>query len=728
MDTFHPDFIHPDFFRTFIQNRLKSSASQWLKSKTCNSAQNKYMLKGVFMKNSVDNSTQNLFVGKYLKQNNRSSLILVSMLFLIIITGCGNSHHPARKITLNPLFTENMVVQQKQTIPVWGKGEPGGEVRVSFREELRKTIVDGNGNWRVNLSPVNAGGPFVMTISGEETISIPNVMVGEVWICAGQSNMEYALSGLEKTDTSRMYTDTCKLLNIRLLTVDKVMSTHPYEDFYSEGWKISSPETRHEFSAVAYFFARHLDKRLDVPIGLIETAWGGTPVETWISSPTMNRLQDISDSLKAEQGISDEAKAELAAAKNLNDWPDKMEQVLKGSGTFDQGFQNPEFSTAEWQTMKLPGFWENAGVLTDGLVWFCRDIDVPASWENRELVLNLGKINDFDIAWFNGEKVGRGTDVSEFRVYRIPASSVKRGNNRIAVLVLDRGNFGGLYGPAKKMNLSTENEAIALDGNWKYFVNPVQPEVTKFPKKINNNSEAFNGMINPLLPYGIRGVIWYQGEANVDWACQYREHFSSMITDWRRVWGQGDFPFLFVQLPNFMEAKPFPSEDAWAELREAQSMALGLPYTGMAVTIDIGEANDIHPANKQEVGRRLALQALANVYRQDIPFSGPQFKSMKTDGDSIRIQFAHTLGGLKAKGDGPLLGFAVAGTDKKFAWASARIEGDEVIAWNPQITRPVAARYAWASNPVCNLVNTAGLPASPFRTDQWEGITNGKYK
>jgi sialate O-acetylesterase len=364
----------------------------------------------------------------------------------------------------------------------------------------------------------------------------------------------------------------------------------------------------------------------------------------------------------------------------------------------------------------------------DGLVWFCRDIEIPASWEGKELVLNLGKINDFDLTWFNGQKIGRGTDVSEFRVYQVPASLLKRGKNRISVLVLDRGNFGGLYGPAQKMNLSAGKESIPLTGHWQYFVNPVQVELNKFPKKKNNNSEAFNGMIHPLLSYGIKGVIWYQGEANVEWACQYREHFRALINDWRNLWGQGDFPFLFVQLPNFMESKPQPAEDEWAEMRESQSMVLDLPRTGMAVTIDIGEAADIHPRNKQEVGRRLALQALANVYGKDLPFSGPSFQSMTIEGDKIRIRFDHTFGGLKIKGDGTLQGFAIAGEDRKFAWASARIEGGEVIAWNPGIPGPVAVRYAWASNPVCNLINTADLPASPFRTDQWDGITCGRYK
>jgi sialate O-acetylesterase len=617
-----------------------------------------------------------------------------------------------------------MVMQQHQKIPVWGKGESGGEVTVSFNGETRKAIVDETGRWRVELSPVDAGGPYTLEIRGEETFAIRNVLVGEVWICSGQSNMEMALGGWGKTDNFKEEVANARYPNMRLLIVDKVMSTHSYDNFESDGWKICSPETVREFSAVAWFFGRHLSHELKVPIGLIETAWGGTPVETWMSSQAFNRLYGFSDILNAiKKGISKAEIAAIAAEKKLNEWPDKIEKALIDKGTTGHGFQNRDYNTDEWQTMKLPTVWENAGLSMDGLVWFTRDIEIPESWKGEDLILNLGKINDFDVTWFNGKRIGRGTDVSEFRGYRIPASLVENGKNRIAVEVLDFGNSGGLYGPAKKMNLASGQGSISLVGNWKYIVDPVQVDLKNLPKKANNNSEAFNGMINPLLPYGIRGAIWYQGEANVERACQYSAFFKLLIKDWRSLWGQGDFPFLFVQLPNFMEEKPLPADDAWAELREAQATALDLPNTGMAVTIDIGEANDIHPKNKQDVGRRLALNALATVYKKEIPYSGPLYKSMRIERDKVRIQFSHTFGGLKIKEGNSLKGFAIAGEDKKFVWASAKIDGDEVLAWDSKISKPVAVRYAWASNPVSNLTNQTDLPASPFRTDQWEGIT-----
>ncbi|MDP2338529.1 MAG: sialate O-acetylesterase [Bacteroidota bacterium] len=640
------------------------------------------------------------------------SFMLVSLLYLLTILGCQNSHHPARSILLNPLFTDNMVLQQKQKIPVWGTAEPGGEIAVTLNEQQQKVIVNDAGNWRVDLSPVTAGGPYELIISGEETITIRNVLVGEVWICSGQSNMEMPLAGWGNIDNYQEEIANANYPNIRLLMVDRVMSATPHENFESDGWKECSPKTIPEFSSVAYFFGRRLYRELNVPVGLIESAWGGTPIEAWISGQTLKKIPEFSD-------------IALANEKKLAVWPDKIEQILKDKGTFDHGFQNPEYKTDDWQTMKLPTVWENAGLDIDGIVWFSKDVDIPESWKGEDLILSLGKINDYDITWFNGKKIGRGTDVSESRVYQIPSSFVEIGKNRITVQVLDFGNFGGLYGPADKMKLASKVGITSLVGNWKYIIDPIKIDLKKSPKKPNNDSEVYNGMIKPLLPFGIKGAIWYQGEANIGGAYQYRTLFKAMIEDWRTVWGEGDFPFLFVQLPNFMELNPQLAEDAWPQLREAQTMALALPNTGMAVAIDIGDAKNIHPKNKQEVGRRLAMNALAKVYGKKIPYSGPMYKSMNIQGNKVRLQFVNTDGGLKIKESNHLQGFALAGEDKKFVWAEAEIEGDEVVVWNLKIKKPVAVRYAWVSNPVCNLFNEADLPASPFRTDNWEGITSG---
>jgi sialate O-acetylesterase len=662
-----------------------------------------------------------------------TSLFVLPFLFLFIILSCQKTNSPAENITINPLFTDNMVLQQKQDIPVWGMAEPGGEVLVIFNEQQQKVIADENGKWKISLSPVMAGGPYELVIKGEKTHRIKNVMVGEVWICSGQSNMEMPIGGIGKVTNYKEEIKNSSFPNIRLLMVEKVMATTPQDKIVSNGWVECSPETSPGFSAVAYFFGRYLHKELNVPIGLIQSAYGGTIIETWTSGVTLKQMPEFAEIVeKIESDKTTNKEKEIEKTRKLAEWPDKIEEILVNSGTLNHSFQNTDYNTNDWQTMNLPTYWEACDIYVDGVVWFSKDVDVPMSWDGENLMLTLGKINDYDITWFNGKRVGRGTDVNDLRVYKIPDSIVKVGQNRIVVQVLDIGGSGGLYGPAEDMKLSSSNKSISLVGDWKFKLDPIKMDIHKLPEKQDQNAGVhrptvlYNGMINPLLPYGIRGVIWSQGASNAERSYQYRELFKAMIKDWRIAWAQGDFPFMFAQFANYMKVEPQPVENAWAELREAQAMALQLPNTGMAVTIDIGEAKDIHPKNKQDMGKRLALSALATVYGKDIPYSGPLYKSMKIEGNKIRLQFTNTDKGLKIKGDNKLKEFAIAGKDKKFIWAEAKIEGDEVIVSNTKIENPVAVRYGWAANPQCNLYNGADLPASPFRTDDWEGLTFGK--
>ncbi len=657
-----------------------------------------------------------------------------SVFFMIaVLSACQTSTEPAKNIVLNPLFSNNMVLQQKQNIPIWGKAEPGGEVIVKLNQQQGKTIVDDDGNWKVSLSPVLAGGPYKLEINGEKTHTVTNVMVGEVWVCSGQSNMEMAVSaGWGKVINDKEEVASANYPNIRLFQVEKIMANTPQNKLKSNGWTVCSPKTISNFSAVAYFYGRYLQQELNVPVGLIQTAWGGTVVEAWMSGKRLKEFSEFKD-IVAYIGNDKNTEEEklLLAKKKLNEWPDKIEKTLKSEGTFDHGYQNADHNIKDWKLMKLPTVWEDQGLNIDGVVWFSKEINIPSNWKGKDLILSLGGINDYDITWFNGEKVGRGVDVAIQRVYNIPASKVNIGKNRITVQVLDIGNVGGLYGPGKNMKISTDDNSITLAGNWKYKIDPIKIDVSKLPEKPDQNSGAnrpsvlYNAMIHPLLPYAIKGAIWYQGESNAERAYQYRDLFSTMIKDWRNEWGQGDFPFYFVQLANFKKIDSQPMEDSWAELREAQNMALRLPNTGVAVTIDIGNAIDIHPKNKQDVGKRLALNALAKTYHKDITYSGPMYRSMKVEGNKIIIDFNHIDAGLKAKGDKELQGFAIAGKDRKFIWAKAKIEGDKIIVWNSKIKDPVAVRYAWASNPVCNLYNEADLPASPFRTDDWKGKTYG---
>lgn len=661
-----------------------------------------------------------------------NSLIIITTVSIFFLS-C-NAVVPAQDIKVNPLFTDNMVLQQKQDITIWGTAKPEGDVTVIFNDQNKKTSVDENGNWEVVLKPVPAGGPYKLEIKGKETLEINNVMVGEVWICSGQSNMEMPIfSGWSEINDAKQEIASANYPDLRIIMVEKNSSNQPIDNFKSSGWKVSSPESIPNFSAVAYFFGRKLQKELNVPIGLIQTAWGGTVVEAWTSGESLKNNKDFKEAVEiiALDETSEEAK-KLIAQKRKEGWPGEIEKILKNSGSFDQGFQNFDNNTKNWKTMKLPTIWEKTGMKVDGIVWFSKNIQIPDSWQGGDLTLHLGKINDFDNTWFNGVRVGQGIDVTDLRVYNIPKKLVKKGNNKIVVQVLDIGNNGGLYGPEDQMKILAKNDSLSLIGDWKYKIDPIKLDLNKIPEKPNNNSGVnrptvlYNAMINPLLNYSIKGAIWYQGESNAGRAYQYRGLFKTLIKDWRSKWNQGDFPFYFVQLANFMEVKPNPEDDAWAELREAQTMALELPNTGMAVAIDIGDATDIHPTNKQDVGNRLALNALAKDYKKDITFSGPVYKAMQINGDAIEIEFDHVDKGLKTRDNKKLVGFEIAGADKLFVWADAKIVDNKVVVSSKKIKKPVAVRYAWAANPVCNLYNNADLPASPFRTDKWPGITINK--
>ncbi|MCD6598287.1 MAG: 9-O-acetylesterase [Bacteroidales bacterium] len=636
-----------------------------------------------------------------------------------MILGCQKTKPPAKEILLTTLFTDNMVLQQKQDIPIWGTAQSGGEIVVTFNEQQKKTIVNDNGKWEIVLSPVPAGGSYKLVISGEETHTISNVMVGEVWVCSGQSNMEMAVRNGNNYEEEIANAD---FPNIRLFQVNHTTSYQPLDTINSNGWEECSPKTIPDFSAAAYYFGRKLFKELDVPIGLINSSFGGTPVESWISSkalkviPEFREELEIMDSTLEQAQNQDNFQAELKL---------RAEIIKRGDIGYLKGkpnWNNPDLDVADWDTMDLPIKWEKAGYPDlDGIMWFRKEINIPASMIGTDLIMSLGPINDYDITWFNGVKVGSIIDANIPRDYIIPMSLVKPGKNVIVIKVEDVGYSGGIWGKANQMFITNNSgKKISIAGEWLYkigFDRKVLGPKQHIPTVLNN------AMIHPLIPFAIQGAIWYQGEANAGRAHQYQTLFPVMIKDWRSQWNQGDFSFLFVQLANFNELQTELKDDDWAELREAQLMTLSLPNTGMVVTIDIGNAKDIHPKNKQDVGKRLALNALAEVYGKDIPYSGPMYNSMEVEENKIRLKFNNTNAGLKIKESNQLKGFAIAGEDKKFVWAEAKIEDNEVVVWNTKIKNPVAVRYAWAANPICNLFNGADLPASPFRTDDWKGIT-----
>lgn len=636
-------------------------------------------------------------------KNVKLKLSLAISFIFIVVNGFS-------QIQLSPIFTDNMVLQQQSEVPIWGKAKPNSTVNVTTSWDGKKqtTTADSEGKWMIKVSTPAAGGPFEIEIN---KIKLKNVLIGEVWICSGQSNMEWPVKSAANSDNEIA---AANYPNIRLLTVNRATSIHPLEDFTAKGngWETCSPETISDFSAVAYYFGRNIHHSLNVPVGLIHTSWGGTLAEAWTSEQSLKMMPEFIRAVDDFKTSSERLSLEdWLAEVNKNDFGLKDNVAIAAA---------KDYNDSDWNTAVQPELWENGDLFdTDGIVWFRKNIEIPESWEGSNLILSLGAIDDIDITYFNGKEIGSTNGWEEDRKYIIPASLVKKGTAVIAVRVVDTGGGGGFYGDPKKMFIAPVNNdamRINLDGEWKYKLS-VKLKGTNLNVE-NEPTSLFNAMLAPLIPYGIKGAIWYQGESNSGRSYQYRTLFPLMINDWRSKWGY-DFPFYFVQLANYMEIKENPSESGWAELREAQLKTLQLENTGMAVTVDIGDTDDIHPKNKQDVGKRLALQALSQTYGLEVVASGPMYHYYQLEGDKIRIFFRPSKSALKIKGDNVLKGFAIAGPDKIFHWADARIEGDQVVVSSPKVAFPIAVRYAWADNPICNLFNEADLPASPFRTDDW---------
>jgi len=652
---------------------------------------------------------------------------LFTVILMLMVFSVANA-----EVRLPAIISDNMVLQHGVKVRIWGNARPGERVTVSLKDKSASTVADAQGHWQVWLDPLKAGGPLELTVKGDNVLTIKNVLAGEVWLCSGQSNMEWPLAN---TIGGADAVAHANYPEIRLFTVTKNTSTTPLADLEGH-WVVTTADDAAHFSAVGYFFGRELYQHLKVPIGLINSSWGGTPAEAWTrhdalaSSPELKPILD-----KYESSLNALPQAKEAYARALAAWEEKNLYIDAGNKGEALGYADPASSTSDWSKMDLPKQFETAGLLIDGAVWFRKELELPVSWAGKDLVLNLPPIDDLDTTYLNGTKIGatgRDTPNSYMvpRKYVVPGSLVRAGRNVIAVRVFDSAGEGGFSRGGAFSIGPGGAEAIALGGVWEYKVEqalePKHPDWGSRPEAVgvsnqNNPSVLYNAMIAPLVGFAIRGVIWYQGESNAGRAYQYRTLFPTMIRDWRSAWGS-NFPFYFVQLANWHANKAEPDESDWAELREAQMMTLREPQTGMAVTIDIGDVNDIHPRNKLDVGRRLAAWALADTYNQKVIPSGPLFDSYNVKGDQIRIRFKHA-DGLKTSDGGPLKGFAIAGEDRHFVWADARIEGDTVIVLSPKISKPVAVRYGWADNPIANLYNKAGLPASPFRTDDWPGIT-----
>lgn len=646
------------------------------------------------------------------------------------------------QVKLQPLFTDNMVLQQQADVPIWGEDKAGKKVTVTTSWDKRKytTTTAANGKWKVSVATPKAGGPYSITISDGKTVRLNNVLIGEVWLCSGQSNMEMPIVGWGNDYFKAEHKDADNHPNIRLLQLNLVASMTPDNHFAARnnGWTVCNYTNLAPFSATAYFFGRDLEKHLNVPIGLIQTCWGGTVAEAWTGKESLELDPDFTKGLKnlSEMSASKENTMKKYEADKLQ-WQKNVDSKDAGMKNGKAVWAAPGFNDESWMTMKVPGLFSQNGLEKfDGLVWFRHTVDIPSSMTGKALMLRLGSVDDIDVTYFNGVRIGQTERWAKERVYQIPARLVKAGRNVIAVRNLDTGGDGGLYGKTEQFRLTAEGQKgagqgtqeINLSGEWRYKVSTGMQELPAMPANPNGNPNLptvlYNAMINPLIPYTIKGAIWYQGEANASRAYQYRDLLPLMINDWRSRWGYR-FPFYIVQLANFMARHDHPTESAWAELREAQALTTNLDNTGVSCTIDIGMEKDIHPSNKQDVGHRLALIARAETYGQNVEFSGPLYKSYEMMGHCIRIHFDHTTDGLKTNDDRPVTGFAIAGPDHVWHWATATIDGNSVIVSSDKVKFPVAVRYAWADNPACNLYNGANLPAFPFRTDCWNGVTYG---
>lgn len=644
-----------------------------------------------------------------------------------------NSFSVWSEVKLLPIFSDNMVLQQKAEVPIWGETLPGKtiSIKTSWNKKAYSTTTNKDGKWTIKVTTPKAGGPYSMTISDGQPITLSNVMIGEVWLCSGQSNMEMSVGQVK--DKEKEIANADKYPNIRLFHVKNAISTREKSNLeaINNGWEECSSSTIERFSACGYFFGRELNKNIEVPIGLIESCWGGTLAEAWTSACALRHMPDFRAAVDRLSVLpeSNEEREQLYK-EQLAKWWNDFRSADKGYEAGKAAWAMSDLDDSKWDDIKTPGYLQQNGLDGfNGIVWLRKTITIPKSWEGKELSLNLGPIDDEDNTFFNGVEVGHTDGWMSGRNYKVPSNIVNAGTAKISIRITDGGGNGGCWGGADNFNIECGNESISLAGLWKYKVAVDTRRFSSMPQYTANNPNIptvlYNAMLNPIIPYTIKGVIWYQGESNAPLAYQYRDLLPLMINDWREKWGY-NFSFYIVQLANYMGRKEQPAESAWAELREAQVMTLAQNNTGMACIIDIGEENDIHPKNKQEVGRRLALLAEANDYGMKIAYSGPMYSGYTVEGNVFKISFKNTFGGLKTNDEKAPRGFQIAGPDHKFVWADARIQGDNIIVSSPYIKFPIAVRYAWADNPVSNVYNVAGLPASPFRTDDWRGITQIK--
>ncbi len=640
----------------------------------------------------------------------------MNKLLLIILLAMNNV--VMAQIKLPQLIRDSMILQRDTEIRVWGWASMGEKVTLRMNNKAYKTKADAAGNWVIKLPPMQAGGPYTIELTGRNKIVLKEILFGDVWFCSGQSNMVHQLNIHDVLYEKEIAAADYPM--IRQFWVPNTTNLQsPQDNLPPAYWKPAVRDDVRPFSAVAYFFAKKLYDKYHVPVGIINASWGGTPIEAWISEEGVKEFGSIQAMIqKNKDSAYVNGTNRATAGFNVANRPKENDQGILG----DTKWYETAYIPKAWKHINIPGYWEDQGIKDlNGVVWYRKEIDIPASMAGKAARVWLGRIVDADELYINGKRIGGTTYMYPQRRYAVPADVLKAGKNLFVVRVTNTNGKGGFV-PDKPYCIFSGKDTVDLKGTWQYKVGDVFVPRPAGPAGIalhNQPTALYNAMVAPVINYAIKGIVWYQGESNTGRAQEYASLLPALINDWRNRWQQTELPFITIQLPGFMDYNYLPSESNWAMLRESQLKSLSVNNTALVVAIDLGEWNDIHPDNKKDVGERAALAAQKLAYHENIVYSGPLYQSAKVEGNKVVISFAQVGSGLITIDGGPLNEFAVAAADKKFVWAKAVIDGDKIIVSSEEVPNPMYVRYAWADNPVNpNLYNREGLPASPFRTDK----------
>jgi sialate O-acetylesterase len=641
--------------------------------------------------------------------NRRLIRLALSILATLNIAITTAAH--AQTLRMPKIFADHMVLQRGEPVRFWGWADPGTRITVEIQSARTATTADAKGNWELMYPPTRAGGPYeVMILTGEgggEKLTFKDVYFGDVWLASGQSNMEWKVA--ESNNAANEIKDSNYPM-IRYFEVPNEISSSPLADIAGAApqWVSASPATVARFSAVAWFFAKHNHKEKNVAVGIIDSTWGGTPAEAWVDA---HRLLDMDDYKNQANFALDPAHdwkqiiADNEAKEKL-----KWEMIGDKKRVLALKAHQPGYNDSKWESVQLP----NSEPLVN-FTWLRKNFELSAQDLTLPAKLELGELVQNAMVFVNGQLIAEENWLNKGATYPLPAGLLKKGRNVVALRIANDWDNEAYAGKPGLMYLDLRDRKINLEGDWRHN-NTLEPPMPVVLRYNWNAGFLYNAMIHPVQGYALRGVLWYQGESNTDKPKAYAQLFKTLITDWRAKWKQGDFPFLFVQLASYNNNDASPN---WPLLRESQAKTLELPNTGMAVTMDIGDPEDIHPRNKQDVGKRLWLNARKVAFKEDLVYTGPVYKSHKSSGGKITLQFDH-VGQTFMTQNVQLQGFMIAGADRKFYPAQARFKKDIIIVSHPEVPSPVAVRYAWHAYFDVDIFSWDMLPMAPFRTDNWE--------